>query len=276
VGTFLPEADHVRRGQAIIGDYAADRVQTIADRPGNPLGAAVRRIAGGAVAVRAPPFGEHAFNRAHGFCDETLAEAEAAADWYAEKDIVASFEISPGRPVTRLLERLHARGYRQTGFHAEFIGPPSLPQAPSPGVQTRPVETAADLAAFSEAYHLGWGHAGFRVPLEPWLGVPGWRLYLGLCDGAPAGAAVLSLSGKDAYLADGAVDPRFRRRGLHRALLDRRCAEASAAGAEVVFSGAEFLSASYRNMLRKGLSLLCTKSIWTRRGDSAPEAPADQ
>jgi ribosomal protein S18 acetylase RimI-like enzyme len=79
-----------------------------------------------------------------------------------------------------------------------------------------------------------------------------------------AGAAILYVAGGDAYLADSAVDPAFRRRGVHRALLDARCTDAAAAGAQTIFSGADYLSASARNMQRKGLSLLYTKAIWVR------------
>ena len=78
----------------------------------------------------------------------------------------------------------------------------------------------------------------------------------------PAGAAVLYVAGEDGYLADGAVDPAIRRRGVHRALLDRRCAEAAKAGVTRIFSGCDFLSASYRNQLRKGLSRLYTEALW--------------
>jgi ribosomal protein S18 acetylase RimI-like enzyme len=98
--------------------------------------------------------------------------------------------------------------------------------------------------------------------MEPWLNAAGWSLYLGLCDGQPAGVAILYRAAGDAYLADSAVDPRYRGRGVHRALLDRRCVDAHAAGAQIIFSGAEFLSPSHRNMLRKGLGLLYTEAIW--------------
>ncbi len=120
----------------------------------------------------------------------------------------------------------------------------------------------ADLEAFSDAYHKGWSNDGQRVPMRPWLAAAGWRLYLGLCDGEAAGAAILYLRNGVGYLADGAVAPRWRRRGVHRALLDARCADAAAAGVAEIFSGADYLSASHRNMLRKGLDLLLTKSIW--------------
>ena len=258
---LLPDVDLVRRCQAISGGCTATRVEIVAARPGNPLGAGVRRY-GEALATRAPPFGEHLFNRAFGFTDAALDAAAEVVDWYAEARVRGAFEIIPGPPTGALMAMLHERGYRHTGFHANFAGHADLPQRPSHGVEVRRLTDETELADFSEAYHIGWA-SRFRVPVKPWLTAPGWSLYLGLCDGEPAGAALLTMAGGDAYLADSAVDPKWRRRGVHRALLDRRCADATAAGAAVVFSGADYLSASCRNMLRKGLGLLFTKAIWT-------------
>jgi len=268
-GPLLPDLDLVRRCQAITGATVAIRVGIIAARPGNPLGVAVRRYGDDAIALRAPPFGEHFFNRAFGFTDKTLDAAAEVADWYAEAGVRGAFEVAPGPPSDALLELLHARGYRHTRFHAAFAGPAELPQQPSAGVEVRRLEDESELEAFSDAYHLGWNSTEFRVPMKPWLTAPGWSLYLGLCDGQPAGAALLCMAGGDGYLADSAVDPKWRRRGVHRALLDRRCADAADARAQVVFSGADYLSASHLNMLRKGLTLLFTKAIWT-----APAADA--
>jgi hypothetical protein len=222
----------------------------------------------GAIALRCPSYGENLFNRGYGFSDETLEDARKAIDWYAEQNVPAAFEIAPGLPSEALLDLLHAHGYRHTGFHGAFAGWSNMPVAPSPGVEVRRVETDADLTAFTDAYHVGWANTESRIPTGPWLTAPGWSLYLGLCDGAPAGAAILYVAGGDAYLADGAVDPAFRNRGMHRALLDRRCADAAAAGANVVFSGADYLGGSSRNMIRKGLGLLYTKVIWTIRQPS--------
>jgi ribosomal protein S18 acetylase RimI-like enzyme len=252
----------VRRAQRVIGSFVATRTQTIADRPGNPLGAEIRRY-DGALATRIPPFGQHRFNRAFGFSDESLAAAEAVVDWYAEAGVAGAFEISPGLETDRLLSLLHRRDYRHTSFHATLVARPALPHIDAPGVEVRRVTDAAGLRAFADAYHLGWSHAGVRVPMEPWLSAPGWCLYLGLCDGEPAGAALLYVEGDDAYLADSAVDPRYRGRGVHRALLDRRCADAAASDCELVFAGAGYISTSLRNMLRKGLGVLCTNAIWT-------------
>ena len=259
---LLPDADLVRRCQAIRGGYTASRVEIVAARPGNPLDAQVRRY-GEAIALRVPSFGQHFFNTAFGFTDQALDAAAEVADWYAEAHVRGGFEIVPGLPTERLTALLGERGYRHTGFHAAFAGHADLAERPSPGVEVRRLEDDTQLEAFSDAYHAGWSNTEFRVPVKPWLSTPGWSLYLGLCDGQPAGAAILYMANGDAYLADSAVDPQWRHRGVHRALLDRRCADAAAAGAKVVFSGAEYASASSRNMLRKGLGLLFTKAFWT-------------
>jgi GNAT superfamily N-acetyltransferase len=257
---YIPNLATVRRAEAIIADYARSRVQIIADRPGNPLDAQIRHY-GEAVALRCPRFGEHFFNRACGFDDDSLDAAREVIGWYAEKSVPGMFEVLPGPPSERLMALLAEHGYRQVRFHASFAGPAELPVAASPGVEVKQVETEADLAAFSEAYHLGWTNPN-RIPMQPWLTAPGWRLYLGLCDGQPAGAAVLYLWKGAGYLADSSVDPAWRRRGVHRALLDARCTAARDAGATEIFSGADYLSNSHRNMLRKGLDLLLTKAMW--------------
>ncbi len=95
--------------------------------------------------------------------------------------------------------------------------------------------------------------------------LPGWTLYLARAPGAPAGAAVLHMHDRMASLADGAVDPAFRGRGLYRALISRRIEDAVAAGAQWVWTQAAFMSQSYRNMLRAGFELLGTPAIWTDR-----------
>src|SRR5579863_4903641 len=94
---FIPNADRVRRAERIIAEYARSRVEIVAARPGNPLGAQTRRY-GEAIALRVPPFGEHLFNRACGFTDENLDDARDAIAWYAADDVPAVFEILPGLP----------------------------------------------------------------------------------------------------------------------------------------------------------------------------------
>jgi hypothetical protein len=265
LSAFLPDLDTIRRAQAVIGAYTRTRLEIIAARPGNPLGAAFLEV-GDAVALRAPGFPESPdFNCGYGFCDEQADELPTVLNWFAEAGVGGRFALAPGRETLKTMRLLTFAGYAQTGFHATTGGSPDHPSAETAGVEVRRVETEADLGVFGDVYHAGWDIKNFRVPMGPWLTAPGWRLYLALCDGAPAGCAILYVAGADAYLADSAVDPRFRRRSVHRALLDRRCADALEAGSDLIVSGADFLSASYRNQLRKGLGLLYTEAIWTKQ-----------
>ena len=261
--TFIPDLQVVRRSRAIAADYCRSRLQIIAERPGNPRGAEVRQY-GTAFALKAPAFGPSVFNRAYGFTDDQIDEAGEAVAWYADGAVPGSFEITPGSITTKLVRLLQERGYRQSGFHATFAAPSTMPTAASSEIEVRRVESGDGLSAFADAYHLGWNLNEFRFPMEAWLKSPGWTLYIGLVEGRTAGAAILYLEGDDAYLADSAVSPQFRRRGVHGALLDRRCLDAANSGARIVYSGAEFLSGSHRNMLRKGLSLLYTETIWSK------------
>jgi hypothetical protein len=73
----------------------------------------------------------------------------------------------------------------------------------------------------------------------------------------------MHVNGEVGYLADGATDPTFCRRGLHTALLRRRIQDAGASGCAFVCSGADFLSASHRNMERIGMRIQFTRTYWT-------------
>ena len=263
MSVFIPDLDDVRRAQAVVGAYTRTRLEIIAARPGNPMGAEFRQF-DGAVALRTPGFPGSQFNRAYGFCDAHIEHIPGLIDWYA-KGAGGAFDLAPGQEIAKTARLLAEAGYVQTGFHATLAGPIGLSDGPHAlGVEVQRVEDAAALEPFADVYHRAWAITGFRVPMAPWLTAPGWRLYLATVEGRPAGTAILYLDGEDAYLADGAVDPDFRRRGVHRALLDRRVAEARTAGAVRVYSGADFLSASYRNQLRKGLVLLYTEALYVQ------------
>jgi GNAT superfamily N-acetyltransferase len=255
---YIPDLDDTHRAQAIVGDYTRTRLEIIAARPGNPLGAEFRQF-DGAFALRTPGFPVSAFNRAYGFCDEHIEHIPGLIDWYAA-GAGGAFDIAPGRPVARTTRLLSDAGYALSGFHVTTVGLPDLPGWPASGVEIVRVEDEATLEAFSDVYHRGWALSEIRVPMKPWLTAPAWTLYLAMFEGRPAGAAIQYIVGEDAYLADGAVDPDFRRHGVHRALLDRRCDDAKAAGATRVYCGCEFLSPSYRNQMRKGLVVLYTEA----------------
>jgi GNAT superfamily N-acetyltransferase len=248
--------------------YTLARMQVLERIPGNPIGIAYRRIGDRATALIARHLPSPSFNRVVGLragAERHLAEADA---WYREAGALARFEMIPGHFDAALGRELARLGYCHSGFHAALTCPPGLAPADGEQVHIEAVTTAAQMEDFLRAYVAGWSlpatdHERFKANVGSWLGQPGWSLYLARQDGQPAAAATLYIHGTVAYLADACTDPAFRRRGLHTALLHRRVADARRAGADLVFSGAEFLSGSYRDMQRIGMQLLFVRAIWT-------------
>lgn len=262
MATVLADLALVDRIEAAVTAYALSRLGVIAARPGNPAGAESRRF-GGAWALRAPGVPTDSFNVVAGLSDEAAELAPALVAWFADVGAPARFTFAPGRPMAQMARALAAAGFAHTGFHGALAGFPEPSGETAPGVVVRRVEGEDDIAAFEDAYHAGWEVGGWRVPTAPWRSLPGWSLYTGFVDGRPAGAAILFVHEGAGYLADAAVAPDVRGRGLHRALLDRRIADARAAGCDLICAGAAFPSTSLRNMQRAGLSVAYTRAVWT-------------
>lgn len=238
------------------------RLGVIAQRPGNPARAETRRF-GTAVAFRAPGVPVDNFNVIAGLSDNDADSAAELIAWFADAGAPARFMFAPGRPIGRIARALADAGFAHTAFHGALAGRPMPSGETAPGVSVRRVETVDDIPTFEDAYHAGWEVSGRRAPTEPWRSLPGWSLYTGFVDGRPAGGAILFVHEGVGYLADAAVAPAFRGRGLHRAFLDRRIADAKAAGCDLICAGAAFPSTSLRNMQRAGLAVAYTRAVWT-------------
>jgi GNAT superfamily N-acetyltransferase len=248
--------------------YTIARMQVLEAVPGNPVGIAYRRIDDHTTALMARHLPSPSFNRVVGLRAGDERHIAPLDAWYREAGVAARFEMIPGHFDAALGRELMRLGYAHSAFHAALICPPGGSAAEPGEIAIEAVTTAAQMEHFLHAYVAGWGspakdHERFKTNVRPWLGLPGWSLYLARQAGRPAAAATLFVHGAVGYLADACTDPAFRRRGLHTALIRRRIADAHRAGADLVFSGAEFLSGSYRDMERVGLQLLFVRAIWT-------------
>ena len=268
--SLLPALDLVRRTIAAETAYVVSRLRVVERNPGNPFGVAFRPFGDGGMALMARRIPLPLFNSVKGMGPGDETQIAAIATWYRENGVNGQFELIPGLFDEALARGLHKAGYFHSGFHvalvAEFdAAAPVLP----PGVEIEPVDNPALLDNFFDAYVAGWrferGDRGaFKVNVREWVGRPGWSLYLARVDGRPAAAATLFMHEKTGYCADAATDPGFRGRGLHRALMAQRIADAAAAGADFVCSGATFLSASHRNMERAGMRVQFVRALWTK------------
>src|SRR6201999_4078286 len=83
------------------------------------------------------------------------------------------------------------------------------------GIKTANIEVVTDTAQMEDFLHAYVAGRGFsekdheRLKANPWLGLPGWSLYLARLDGRPAAAGILFRHGDVAYLADACTDPVF-------------------------------------------------------------------
>jgi GNAT superfamily N-acetyltransferase len=265
---LIPSLRMVRRTVECEIAYTVSRLRVLERLPGNPVGAAIRSLEGGAVALMARHLPVPSFNSVAGLRAGHETELEALVAWYRSNGVRAQFETVPGYYDPALGRELTRLDYFQSGFHTSLVcGRTAVPAvAPGAGTSVERVESAAAMEDFLDAYIAGRSipdGAGFKANVRAWLAEPGWQLYLGRCESRPAAAAILFLHEKVGYCADAATDPAFRGRGLQTALLARRIEDAFAAGVDFVCSGTDFLSQSHRNMERAGMRVQFVRALWT-------------
>lgn len=100
------------------------------------------------------------------------------------------------------------------------------------------------------------------------LAAPGLRPYLARLDGRPVGEGALCVAGDIALLAGAGTIPDARGRGVQKALLRRRLADAAAAGAELAVVVTAPGTRSQENVMRRGFMLLYTRIILVRHWKS--------
>jgi GNAT superfamily N-acetyltransferase len=264
----LGSPDVIHRAVAVDVAYTISRLQVLERLPGNPIGVVWRHIDERITALMARHIPSPSFNRVVGLRAGDEAHVAPLAAWYREHDVAARFEVLPGDHDPALGRELARQGFYHSGFHAALGYRMGDPIAPPPPAELECVTSAVAMEDFVTAYIAGWGfpeeeHAHFRANVRPWLHQAAWSLYLARFEGRPAAAATLFVRGDTAYCADATTDPAFRRRGLHAALLHRRMRDAQNAGADLLISGAAFLSGSYRNMERIGMRLMFMRAIWS-------------
>ena len=100
------------------------------------------------------------------------------------------------------------------------------------------------------------------------LGGPRFRRYLARFDGQPVGEATLNIEDGLAQIAGAGTLPAFRGRGVQKALLARRLADAHAAGCDLAVVTTAPGTRSQDNVMRRGFALLYTRAILLRRWTS--------
>ena len=169
-------------------------------------------------------------------------------------------ELSPGADPD-LAARLAARGYRIRQFQQVWIRGMGDALA-EPGVDVRPArpeeaELCAQvvMAGFLDRDELPAVDAAALAMARG----EGTRVFLARVDGQPAGAGAVGLHGDVAALSGTSVLPRFRGRGLQRALILARLAFAQARGCSAACSATLPGTQSQANLERTGFRVAYPK-----------------
>lgn len=177
---------------------------------------------------------------------------------------------------------LTARGYQLDGFEnvlARRVVASDAAPVHGAGITVERVTAATD------ATWLEVGLDGFATPDQGEAADPALRemltvmfrdfasvetpRYLARVDGEPAGMASASFTGGVLLLCGAATTPRFRRRGVQRALLAERLADGVAAGCDLAVVTTAPSSQSMANVMRAGFGLAYARAVLIR---NRPEA----
>jgi len=250
-----------RRVEHAAAEYLLDRYSG----PGNPMGTHVLRV-GAAVATKVPfaPLNGQ-MNSVHGLEDPALLPD--VFEFYAATQQPCWISVPPYAPLA-LTDALVRNGFRVDQYSSALVAEPVPTPRPSPVVVDEIGRAELDL--FLDTMNTGFDQRPDVLPVlrrnqSFWCAVPHWHLFLARVDGAPAGAAVLSVHDDVGYLAAGSVLPQFRGCGIHAALIAARVAKAKARGCKIVTGAAAWGSQSQRNQQRAGLAIAHVKCVWTNR-----------
>jgi ribosomal protein S18 acetylase RimI-like enzyme len=200
--------------------------------------------------------------------------AEIEREWHARREplrielsILADASIPPA---------LTERGYRLHGFE-NILGRAlhdDEPAVETPGLTVERLhetdaQTWLDIAVTAFMDLDGTGSVADdsmpRDELERVLAelgeMPGFLRYVARIDGEAAGVASLRLDDDLAQVAGAGTLPAFRGRGIQKALLRRRLADARAAGCHLAVVTTAPGTRSQANVMRRGFELLYTRII---------------
>jgi GNAT superfamily N-acetyltransferase len=172
--------------------------------------------------------------------------------------------------------RLSARGYQLKGFenvHGRAIRTPdnTQPRGPINITLMRDDErdrwVDASITSFLDGDTEGAQadelppREALEGPINDVMDVPGFQRYCAWIDGQLVGTATLRLDDGLAQLCGAATLPAWRRRGVQTALLQRRLADAAAAGCEIALITTSPGTKSQENGLKQGFALLYVRGL---------------
>ncbi len=206
--------------------------------------------------------------------DEADAVIDATIAEYRALGIAFRWAVPPGSAPADLGARLVRRGLfeewgrgmaRATTESDQSADGDGAAEPSENAIGVDEIDDAAGAAAFTRVMAEGWGRdpAPLQRANELLLALPGrrHRLFLARCGGEAAGAANYVAFSRSAHLIGAVVLPRFRGRGVYRALARARLADARARGIELATCHAREASAA-PILERLGFATVCRFAVY--------------
>ncbi|NOU94278.1 GNAT family N-acetyltransferase [Paenibacillus sp. LMG 31456] len=248
-------------------DYMVDRMHAIRERPGNPMGIEIMKF-GGATAFFSKEMPWPQFNTVKGISLDDLHVLDEIIEFYRSRGSRLQFEIIPTKAKKELMKVLFERAFYQSDFHATLYGHPFEMSMSDGPITIRELE-ADEINLYAEIHCLGTGLSlsGMSYVADNnrvLLNREGWRFFVALVEGTPAGVGVMYMNDGLASLTFATTLHEYRNKGVQKALLERRITEASRNNCKFIISQAAYASTSFRNMERSGMRLGYTRATWIK------------
>jgi len=261
-------ADVAERVEKADIDYMTARIGALADLPGNPHGAFVRRIGDATaflVAADPNPF----YNNVMGMTSRSVEHLAELGEWYARHDTTLRVDVTPQSGDDALYTSLRAAGLGQVGFFGTLFAAPDSVVAHSTGVSVDVTIEPAEIDEYASVYVQGLVYpsayvATMTASVLVLSAVPDVHLFRARSGGRTIGVGLLHVCGTTAYLAAASTLVQARGRGAQLALIVRRAEAAAGLGCDLVVGHAAFASSSQRNLERAGMRVAYTKALWAR------------
>ncbi|WP_153462795.1 GNAT family N-acetyltransferase [Sediminibacillus terrae] len=267
----------------IMTEELADRIEQAEISCLHSRLSAIKRIEGNPMEIELKCFG-HAtcfsaagipgpsFNTVKGLEDSDVRLLDQIIEFYEQRGIPVRWELTPAHVSRQLLTPLSEKGYYHSDFHTSlYVSVSSVvtDEKEDGDVVVRRLKSD-EFDIFASIYA-----DSFDMPeaLKPAIKAnnqvleidSNWLFYLATVDEKPAGIAVLYIEEAIAVLAAAATLPEFRRKGIHKAMINKRAIAAKSRNCRLLVGQAGFGSASMRNMERAGMKVAFTKAIWSLR-----------
>lgn len=257
--------DFAQRIERVELDDYLSRLRAFHEQPCNPRGIEFRRF-GQAMGLmaRGEPLNS-AFNRIMLFGTRDIGLLDEIFQWYQDSGIRWRIDLVPHLCRRELLAALAERGWYQCQFQHCLYGLPPFPAVSVASGMHVDMIDATQMSQWAAVYQEGFGvpeeaRSGGAEYLSLQFSDTCWRLYGAWQESRLVAVGTLYLGDQGASLGGGTTLPMYRGRGCQTALVERRLADAAAAGCGIVTSQAG--GSSLRNMERCGMRLAYTKVMW--------------